>query len=206
MLSFLEGRASDRKLRLFIVGCCRGFWGGLRDERSRTAVEIAERFADDKATPEELLAAHSAAYAAVDDCSTFSALSEDQAIAAYLAAAANVDEPAAEEAEPEYVALHAVGYAWDGDLAESERQQTALLRDIFGNPFRPVAVDPSWLTPTVVQLARGVYEDRAFDRLPILADAIHDAGCEDADILGHCRGPGPHARGCWVVDLLLGKE
>ena len=83
--------------------------------------------------------------------------------------------------------------------------QCELLRDIFGNPFRPVAVDPEWLTSTVVALARGVYDDRAFDRLPILADALQDAGCEDADILAHCRGDGPHVRGCWVVDLMLGK-
>jgi len=68
-----------------------------------------------------------------------------------------------------------------------------------------VAADPAWLTPTVASLARGIYTDRAFDRLPILADALQDAGCDSADILGHCRGPGPHVRGCWVVDLVLGK-
>jgi len=84
--------------------------------------------------------------------------------------------------------------------------QSQLLRDIFGNPFRPVTVDPEWLTSTVVALARGIYDERAFDRLPILADALQDAGCENADVLDHCRGPGPHARGCWVVDLLLGKR
>jgi len=84
--------------------------------------------------------------------------------------------------------------------------QSQLLRDIFGNPFRPVTVDPEWLTSTVVALARGIYDERAFDRLPILADALQDAGCETADVLDHCRGPGPHARGCWVVDLLLGKQ
>jgi len=81
-----------------------------------------------------------------------------------------------------------------------------LLRCMFGNPFRPVAFDPSWRTSTVVALAGGVYADRAFDRLPILADALQDAGCENEDILAHCRGSGPHARGCWVVDMLLGKS
>jgi hypothetical protein len=81
-----------------------------------------------------------------------------------------------------------------------------LLRDVFGNPFRPVSVDPRWLTSTVVTLAEGIYQERAFDRLPILADALQDAGCEDTELLGHCRGPGPHARGCWVVDLLTGRE
>lgn len=78
-------------------------------------------------------------------------------------------------------------------------------RCIFGNPFRPVALDPGWRTEAVVGLATGIYADRAFARLPVLADALEDAGCANADVLGHCRGPGPHARGCWVVDLLLGK-
>ena len=81
-----------------------------------------------------------------------------------------------------------------------------LLRDIIGNPFRPVAVDPAWLTSDVLLLARGIYEERAFDRMPILADALQDAGCDSADVLAHCRGANPpHVRGCWVVDLLLGK-
>jgi hypothetical protein len=83
--------------------------------------------------------------------------------------------------------------------------QAALVRCIFGNPFRPVTLDPSWLTSTVTALARGIYDEWAFDRLPILADALQDAGCDNEDVLKHCRGAGPHARGCWVVDLLLGK-
>jgi hypothetical protein len=82
----------------------------------------------------------------------------------------------------------------------------AHLRDIFGNPFRPVTADPSWLTTTVVTLATGIYADRAFDRLPILADALQDTGCDNADVLDHCRAPGPHVRGCWVIDLLLSKS
>ena len=84
--------------------------------------------------------------------------------------------------------------------------QCDLIRDIFGNPFRPVTVDPRWQTETVVALATGIYAERAFDRMPILADALEDAGCDHADILTHCRGDGPHVRGCWVVDLVLGKE
>jgi hypothetical protein len=84
--------------------------------------------------------------------------------------------------------------------------QSCFLRDIFGNPFHAVAINPSWLTSTVLTLAEGIYDERAFDRLPILADALQDAGCENADILNHCRSAGPHVRGCWVVDLLLGKE
>lgn len=80
-----------------------------------------------------------------------------------------------------------------------------LTRCVFGNPFRPVELDRRWLTSTVVALSRSVYADRAFDRLPILADALQDAGCDSDSVLSHCRGDGPHTRGCWVVDLLLGK-
>jgi hypothetical protein len=85
--------------------------------------------------------------------------------------------------------------------------QAILLRDILGNPFGVVITpDPTWLTSTVTSLAQAIYTDRAFDRLPILADALEDAGCTNQDILAHCRSNGEHARGCWVVDLLLGRQ
>ena len=80
------------------------------------------------------------------------------------------------------------------------------IRDIFGNPFCPVAFDPRWRTSDVVGLARAIYEDKAFERMPILADALMDAGCEEEQVISHCRGDGPHVRACWVVDLVLGKE
>ena len=89
------------------------------------------------------------------------------------------------------------------------RHYAALLQDLFGNPFRPPTVEPSWLhwnDGTAVKLAQAIYEERAFGRLPVLADALEDAGCDNADILNHLRGPGPHVRGCWAVDLLLGKS
>ena len=86
-------------------------------------------------------------------------------------------------------------------------QASHLLRDIFGNPFRPVAFDPNWRTDTALSLARVMYESREFGAMPILADALQDAGCEHTDILNHCRDPnGVHVRGCWVVDLVLGKN
>jgi hypothetical protein len=83
--------------------------------------------------------------------------------------------------------------------------QTALLRDIFGNPFHSVVLDSAWLTQDVVNLAQSVYSGQGFNALPILADALEEAGCTDAGIFSHCRQPGPHVRGCWVIDLLLGK-
>ncbi len=80
-----------------------------------------------------------------------------------------------------------------------------LLAEVFGNPFRPVAFDPAWRTATVLAIAEPAYADRAFDRLPILADALEDAGCDADELLAHLRGPGPHVRGCWALDLVLGK-
>ncbi|MBL8799437.1 MAG: hypothetical protein JNM56_36485 [Planctomycetia bacterium] len=83
--------------------------------------------------------------------------------------------------------------------------QCRLLRDIVGNPFRPVEFQSAWRTETAVSLAQAIYDERAFDRLPILGDALEDAGCDNMDILNHCREPGEHARGCWPLDLLLRK-
>jgi len=95
-----------------------------------------------------------------------------------------------------------------GELAAYRAElvaQSAMLRDVFGNPFRPVTFDSGWRTTTAHQLAQGMYDSRDFLTMPILADALQDAGCENDDILDHCRGPGPHVRGCWVVDLVLDK-
>jgi hypothetical protein len=104
----------------------------------------------------------------------------------------------------------------DTARASERLVQASLLRCIFGNPFRPVAIEPAWLRwqdGTLRHLARSTYQERTlpagtFDtgRLAVLADALEEAGCTDADLLAHCRGPGPHARGCWPVDLILGKE
>src|SRR5262249_45880859 len=95
------------------------------------------------------------------------------------------------------------------DKATELRAQTTLFRDLFGNPFRPVRIDPAWLRwngGAVERLARSIHDNRAFDHLPPLADSLEEAGCSNADVLAHCRGLGPHVRGCWVVDSLLGNE
>src|SRR5205085_1066071 len=93
-----------------------------------------------------------------------------------------------------------------GDAGAAERQaQLHLLRDVVGNPFRPVAPDRSWMPENAVVLARSMYETRDFAAMPLLADLLEEAGCPAA-VSEHCRGPGPHVRGCWVVDLLLGRD
>jgi hypothetical protein len=216
MLSSLRGALSRRKLRLFACACCRRVWHLLADERSRSAVELAERYADGQADDRHLVAAEAMARA------VFLALpweGNGRAGPAKLAASAvsgatiadpeNSDSGTVFGMETEAgFAMNAVLPAWLAatDPAAERAAQAELLRDILGTPFRRVAADPAWLTPTVRALAEGIYEDRAFDQLPILADALEDAGCEEADLFTHCRSSGLHALGCWAVDLLLGKQ
>jgi hypothetical protein len=187
MVRYLARPANDRKLRLFACASCRRIWPFIRDERSRQAVECAERYADGQASPEELrtMAAVAQQVAAVAERTVIPGWN-----AALTAAAAAQGATAAAE--------RAAAKAGDAEM----------VRDVFGNPFRPVQINPAWLTwqdGTVVRLARAAYDNRCFDHLPILADALEEAGCDDEAVLRHCREPGQHARGCWVVDLLLGK-
>jgi hypothetical protein len=196
MLEFLRGKASDRKLRLFGVACCRRVWPLLTDGTSRLAVEVSESYADGAAARHELREAwaHATGGAAV------SSLAE---------AAMRVAED-----EPEKAAW-VIGRAFRNSRWNKEQRigQAFLARDIFGKPFRPVSLNPTWRTPQVMALAQAAYEHRDLlsghldpARLAVLADALEDAGCTDAELLGHLRGPGPHVRGCWAVDLLLGKQ
>jgi hypothetical protein len=187
MLGFLKGRASDRKLRLFASACQRRIWRFLEAESTgRRMIQALERIADDVIDGSELPG------------SLNNSKSHD--VAAILSRDAALSSAR-------------LGLV---DGAEESRMQVALLRDLLGNPFRPGALNPAWLSwhgGTIPKLAEAIYEDRVLPsghldnhRLTVLADALEDAGCTDQDILGHCRGPGPHVRGCWVVDLVLGKS
>jgi hypothetical protein len=200
MLSALRSKVSDRKLRLFACACCRRVWHLLTDERSRWAVELAESRAEGKVGFVGRLRrglAWGRALAVVQE-------EQDKPEArAALLALESWDDPIERVAD----AVRAAAIR----LPDAERtSQAHLLRCIVADPFRPVpSIAGSWLAwngGAVYKLAEAIYEERAFDRLPILADALEDAGCTDAAILDHCRGPGPHVRGCWVVDLLLGKQ
>ena len=96
--------------------------------------------------------------------------------------------------------------AYRNGLKLTKQYQPPLIRDVIGNPYHPVTFSPAWRTDTAVSLATQMYDARDFSAMPILADALQDAGCDSDDLLNHCRGEGPHVRGCWVVDLVLGKE
>jgi hypothetical protein len=92
------------------------------------------------------------------------------------------------------------------DVSQRPVMARSLILCVLGNPFRPIEINPSWRTPAVLALANAIYEEQRWKDIPVLGDALEEAGCTDADILGHCRRPGEHARGCWLVDLLLTKE
>jgi hypothetical protein len=197
MLDFLRGKASDRKLRLFAVACCRRLEVELPDQRSWDAVHVAEWCADGNGTEQDLITARRNAEASFQNDRTAFAVVQATATRAWDAAVGAVE------------AVDYLGWEWYEEGEEREQGQTGLLRDIFGNPFRPVALDPAWLQwndGTVRKMAQAIYDDRAFDRLPALADALEEAGCANRDLLDHCRSGGEHVRGCWAVDLLLGKE
>ncbi|QEL17551.1 hypothetical protein [Limnoglobus roseus] len=189
MLDFFKREADGRKLRLYACACCRCEWDKLTDERSRAAVAFAEKYADGLLSDLSLWEQCSLATTAWGE-RVRSGGTEDVTHIFLLA------RTATEEA----LRLRRRAYPPYGLPA-----LPSVMRDILGNPFRHFIPDSSWLTSTTVGLAETIYEERAFDRLPILADALQDAGCEDADVLGHCRGDGVHVRGCWVVDGVLGK-
>jgi hypothetical protein len=208
MLEFLRDKASDRKLRLFACAYCRA----VRESQHMlpgTAVAVAERYADGLASDEDLaserrgvpfpneysewvvgLSAYDGAWQSVD----------------WLTSARDLMK-----IDPDALRHFPI------PLDDIVKRSVFLLRDIFGSlPFRHVTLSPAvltWNSAVVVRLAQAVYEDRHLPegtlyntRLLILADALEEAGCLDADILGHLRGPRPHVRGCWAVDLCLGKS
>jgi hypothetical protein len=200
MLAYLRGKASDRKLRLFACAYCRLHWDLLDDGRSREAVEVAERYADGLAAEHEREAAAAAALAAASEAGLPLA-------AAYAATSAWYTVS--------YKAAAAAFTTCDGDAVEWYAENgimmphPRLLREIFGDPLRPVAINPTWLRwgdGAVVKLAGLIYEGRAFARAPALAEALEDAGCRDVGLLGHLSGPGEHVRGCWALDYILGKD
>jgi hypothetical protein len=220
-LQFLWGTASERKLRLFACACCRSIWDYIEAPAARRAIEIAERFADGQASKRELADAQrqlagclkenpdGVAYDA-ETGEVRAGLLAAQLVVMPRLSVAMLSEAAAQATNA--IAAGAFWHEWNDpgseidDVYQEEIQQAQLLADIIGNPFRPEEVSRRWLTSTVVSLARAIYDERQFQNLPILADALEDAGCDQQNLFRHCRQPGEHARGCWAVDSLLGKD
>jgi hypothetical protein len=200
MLDFLGRSASPRKLRLFACACCRWLLQASGDGRQEfPAVERAEDLAEGEASFESCRKARESApsweRAALEYC-PWTAARWTAVRVAHRAGRGATDPrsdvpPGPPRVERERAAMIA---------------QTDLLREIFGNPLQPIEFPVTWRTVDVVDLARAIHTDRAFDRLPILGDALLDAGCDHEEILEHCRVEASHVRGCWVVDLALGKS
>jgi hypothetical protein len=213
MLAFVRVKVGDRKLRLFACACCRRTWHVLTDERSRKAIEASERFADRLITRRQIIAAcggaHKAALKVLNPGGSDTALVQAVQAAHEVAKSAHTIPSRAQLMGwlPDAIVNRVLSCAGALGVPLSDERQhlAALLRDVIGNPFRPPQPALAWNDGTVVRLAQTIYDQRAFDRLPILADALEEAGCTDPEILSHCRGSGLHVRGCWVVDLLLGK-
>jgi hypothetical protein len=210
------GRASHRRLRLFACACARRLLPSVTEKESSEAVEVAEQFADDEANADTLEAAErSAEDATTAVYGTADAAESPGFYAADAAAWAATKEASTAATFGLQAALGAVNS--DAEPGIEQGVLACLLRDIFGNPFRPLpplaASLLTWRDGLLVRVAEDVYANRVlpgghFDegRVAVLADALEDAGCQDAEILGHLRGPGPHVRGCYIMDLLLGKE
>lgn len=189
MIAFvIERGASERKLRLFAVACSRRsrhrYTNPEEQDEERQVCDLAERFADGLVTAKKL--------ASVRSC-------RHDENASWIVADSRADDAAS-----------AYGQVDRKDCSQAEK--AALLRDLFGDPFREGPFDPAWVTAEIASLAQAAYDERLTPegdldpvRLSILADALEDAGCSDEFALEHLRSPGPHVRGCWVIDTCLGK-
>jgi hypothetical protein len=221
---FFDARVADRKLRLFCVACCRWTEGDASSDVFRGLIRTVERFADAEVTEEELDASLQPAkeiIAGYSDNLIWSAQAQSERMittAAFTPTRLEAflgpgwrERSWYQDCDPNgdpypvtvvYLARAPFGH----ERATREPEVVRLLRDLFGPLlFRDVAVTPAWLTTDGLALARAMYDNRDFSAMPILADALQDAGCDNTELLDHCRGPGPHVRGCWVVDLVLGK-
>jgi hypothetical protein len=219
-------RATARKNRLLMCALARVVWDYLPDGRSRSAVKKAEAFADGLTTPEALRRSARLADQAHQELypTCLAALRaskgkyplqvrklERRTSAAHVAVAAASEAPISFSAlDVDWKPSDPTDYFYySSAVLDVLSQHIVLFHEMFSNPFHSTTLDPDCLTlagGTAVKLAREMYERQRFEGMPVLADALEDAGCDDADILDHCREPGMHFRGCWVMDLLLGKE
>jgi hypothetical protein len=235
MLTFLRGRATDRQLRLFAAACYRRIWHLLEDDRSQEAVTMLERYTESTASTEELARAARAAQSVVEDVEADEEAGINPYAAGAAANALSADDPDHDPEDDEtppdclsnakdtaFAAAWAVGHAlypgrsddaWFKATKAEEKEQCCLLRCIIGpQAFRPLTVDTVWLTETVVSLAEAAYDARSVPegtldsvRLGIIADALEDAGAA-GELVAHLRIPGPHVRGCHVLEAILGKK
>ncbi len=209
LMSSFRDTGSGRKWRLVAIACCRRILHLVQSKRMKKLLETSEMFADGHIDRNRL------------DDALLSAVNAVSATTAFLPEVRAISGAAQAKFSVRGVARFCRKAAFNGRKADKRRAspndgqdpemiaQLELTRDIFGNPFRPAVINPNWLIwndGIVEKLVRTIYDERRWGIMPVLGDALEDAMCDNTDILDHCRGPGPHVRGCWVVDLILGKE
>jgi hypothetical protein len=208
-LTHHKSSRNERKRRLLLCACARRTLHFLSDQRFADVLAGCEGFADSKIDWKGMLALRKTVRNARRN------LENTGGSEAQIKAAAAVGMLTEKEFMSYKMACESARWAVGSDARPAysegcdreQAEQIRLARDIFGNPFRSVAFDPAWRSDTAVAIARGMYESREFSAMPILADALQDAGCDNDDILNHCRDAKQvHVRGCWVVDLVLGKS
>lgn len=200
LLRVAQQHISPRKLRLFLVACCRRVWHQIVDPRSQQAVLLAEQHADGKITEEALDQANEAAADVVgelvgsDNLKVFCA-----AAAAFHASHWDLEDLDRLSDAPENAILAS-------DSADEDRIQVAILQDLIGDYTQSVVVEESWLTELVKEMASGIYTNSSFEQMPELGALLARAGCTSSALLDHCNEAPQHYRGCWALDLILGKE
>jgi len=229
MLDELHYHPSDRKLRLFASACCRKWVHNLGDSDYFRMIELSEQLADGVIQDEMLddaLSSLNNEY--VNYQGTNGGGLRRGVVEALMGLRSELNRVYLVGGTMAAAHSSATGNSWTAfrlpagsPMPEPEEEslktarkvegmeldsQAHLLREVIGNPFRPITILPEWRTSTVIALATGIYAEKAFDRMPILADALQDTGCDNEDILNHYRQPGVHTRGCWTLDLLLGRE
>jgi hypothetical protein len=211
-LGLLRQNKTERRYRLLACGCMRQAWHLVAGAHGREAVELAEQYADGKATLNDLAAARAIIQESAD-AGVLERFAHAMPVELLTVrpATAGVGVTKRDAMVAAYSAASEASELLMAECLDDVRRPgfllSSVIRDIFGNPFRPVTFSPAWRTGTAVALARQMYESREFGATPILADALQDAGCDNDDVLNHCRDPhATHVRGCWVVDSVLGKE
>ena len=218
----------DRKRRLIANGVCRRFAHLLTDPRLVRMVDLSDEVADgqikgkrwdeweqarsdadaaENAAKQALVQAAALAVAGLgtDNHKVGRAIETATDVFGYQAAVSSrLMRPTSRVQTGQNLWEHPVFVA--GRDEDGGRVICEVIREVVRNPPRATKLDKKWRTDTAVSLARSMYESRDFSAMPILADALEDAGCDSAELLAHLRGDGPHARGCWALDLVIGKE
>jgi hypothetical protein len=218
LLEFSQEHTNERKPRLFAIACCRSLEQWLTEPTCFLAIDRVERYVEKQASKHELASLRR----------DFLKPERDRLRRRCVAGALsdwpdlipNADRPTVCLASWDACRAVLRGSGWDAAYGAAQSAVTAhryspqteyglikaLFNDVFRNPFCPLTFDPGWRTSDVRGLAQAIYDNKNFESMPILSDALMDAGCDEEEIIGHCRRDGPHVRGCWVVDLVLGKE